>query len=298
MLWVLAVVIFVPLLFGVVVAFTNPRLFDEWTRASYGRLEASFGGKGDAPGQFRDPAGVAVDGAGNVYVLEYGSGKVQRFDGAGKVQGGWSVGQYSQCIAADGAGNVYVGTGTELVKYDGETGQEVDRLSFDAPGDYIESLSVGPGGGLVLALAGSSDAIVRLNGALQETSRLQGLVTKQSGRREALSLATDGTGQLYVLGKTGDEVFKFNSTGGLLARFGAGIKGQAYAIAIDAADRVFVSDDKYIQVYDNDGSHLGHITLPDNSGPAHALAFGPQNELYALSIQSGMVYRFAVTGDE
>jgi streptogramin lyase len=297
-LWVLAVVIFVPLLFGVVVAFTNPRLFDEWTRVSYGRLEASFGGKGDAPGQFSDPAGVAVDGAGNVYVLEYGTGRVQRFDGAGKVRDGWSVGQYSQCITADGAGSVYVGTGTEVVKYSGETGQEVERLSFDAPGDYVESLGVSPGGGLVLALAGSSDAVVRLSGALQETGRLQGLVAKQSGSREAVSLAVDGTGQLYVLGKTSNEVFKFNSTGSLLTRFGAGIKGQAYAIAIDAADRVFVSDDKYIQVYNSDGSHLGHITLPDNSGPAHALAFGPQNELYALSIQSGMVYRYAVTSDD
>lgn len=293
-LWVLAALFFIPFFVGVVLLFTNPRLFAEWTRTSYGRLEASFGGRGEGPGQFTDPAGVAVDGEGTVYVLEYGSGRVQRFDGAGKLQGSWSMGQYSQCIAADHAGNVYVGTGSEVVKYEGRTGKQLDRLDFATPGDYVESLAVSPDGGLVLAHAGTSDAIVRLNSALQETGRMQGLVTKQSGSREALGLAVDGTGQIYALGKTSNEIFKFSTTGGLLARFGAGIQGSAYAVAIDAEDRLFVSDEKYIQVYDGAGSYLGRVTMPNNSGPANALAFGPRNELYALSMQSSMVYKFAL----
>jgi sugar lactone lactonase YvrE len=90
-------------------------------------------------------------------------------------------------------------------------------------------------------------------------------------------------------------VFKYSTTGHQLARFEGGIEGLAYAIAVDSADRVFVSDDRYIQVYDSGGSYLGRVTLPNNAGPMHALAFGPRNELYALFTQSGMVYRFAVT---
>lgn len=293
-LWLLALLIFGPVFFGVVVAFANPRLFDEWTRASYGRLEASFGGKGEAPGQFIDPAGVAVDGEGSVYVLEYGSGKVQRFDGAGTLQGGWSIGQYSQCIAADREGRVYVGTGPEIVKYDGVTGVLLDRLSFDTPGEYIESVAVSLDGGVVLARTGPGAAIVRLNGALQEIGRFS-VPTQQPGSREALSVAMDGTGQLYVLGRSSNEVFKFSTAGSLLARFAAGIQGQAYAMAIDAEDRVFVSDDRYIQVYDSAGNYLGRVTLPGDSAPVHSLAFGPRNELYALSMHSGVVYRFAVT---
>jgi predicted RNA-binding Zn-ribbon protein involved in translation (DUF1610 family) len=296
-LWLLALGVFGPLLFGVVVAFVNPSLFDEWTSVSYGRFEASFGGKGEAPGLFTDPAGVAVDGDGNVYVLEYGSGRVQRFDGGGKLQGSWSVGQYSQCITADRAGYVYVGAGPQVVRYEGETGRELDRASFDTPDHYIESVAASPDGGVVLARTGPGAAIVRLNAALQETGRLPApsAGTPQPGSREALRLAVDGTGQIYVLGRSSNEVFRLNTTGSMLGRLGTRIQGQAYAVAIDAFDRVFVSDDKYVQVYGGDGTHLGRITLPNDSGPANALAFGPANELYALSMQSSTVYKFAVT---
>lgn len=293
-LWVLALLIFVPFFFGVFVAFTNPRLFDEWTRVSYGRLETTFGGKGAAPGQFADPAGIAVDGEGNVYVLEY-SGRVQRFDGAGKLLGSWPVGQYSRCIAADRAGNVYVGTGSGIVKLDGGTGEQLAQVSFDTPGDHVESVAIGPDGGVVLARTGSVAAIVRLNSELQETGQFAAPPTEPQGSREVLSVAVDGIGQIYVLDRRSNELHKYSATGSQLARFGVGKQGPTYAIALDSADRVFVSDDQYIQVYDNVGAYLGRVTLPNNAGPMHSLAFGPRDELYALSAQSGVVYRFAVT---
>jgi sugar lactone lactonase YvrE len=109
-----------------------------------------------------------------------------------------------------------------------------------------------------------------------------------------LNLAVDGTGQIFALDKLSNEVFKYNFTGSQLARFGAGVRGLPYAIATDAEDRVYVSDERYIQVYDGTGNHLGRVTLPNDAGPMHSLAFGPSNELYALSQQSGIVYRFAV----
>ena len=297
-LWLLAVAVFGPLLFGVVVAFVNPSLFDEWTSISYGRFATSFGGKGEAPGQLTDPAGVAVDGEGSVYVLEYG-GRVQRFDGTGKLQGSWPVGGYSQCIAADRAGFVYVGTGPEVVKYEGVTGRELDRTGLDTPDRYIESLAISADGGLVAARTGPGAAIVRLNGALQETGRLPAPNASdrqpESSGRESIRLAVNGIGHIYVLGRSSNEVFRLHNTGELVDTLGDGLKGQIYALAIDSVDRVYVSDDKYIQVYVLDGTHLGRITLPNNSGPANSLAFGPRDELYALSMQSSTVYKFVVT---
>ncbi|HVF99984.1 MAG TPA: hypothetical protein VND68_09110, partial [Chloroflexia bacterium] len=259
----------------------------------------SFGGKGEAPGRFTNPAGVAVDGAGGVYVLEYGSGRVQRFDGAGKLQGSWSVGQYSQCIAADRAGFVYVGTGAEVVKYEGATGRELDRLSLDTANHYIESVAVSPDGGVAVARTGPGASIVRLDSALREIGRLPapGVSDRQpeSSSRESIRLGVDGIGQIYVLGRSSTEVFKLRNTGDLLGTLAEGFQGQVYALAIDSADRVYVSDDKYIQVYGMDGTHMGRITLPNNSGPANSLAFGPRDELYALSMQASTVYKFVVT---
>ncbi len=44
-----------------------------------GNLVSEWGSTGTAPGQFNRAAGVAVDGTGNIYVADYGSGRVQKF---------------------------------------------------------------------------------------------------------------------------------------------------------------------------------------------------------------------------
>src|SRR5919198_6325441 len=43
----------------------------------------SWGTEGLGPGQFENPRGIAVDGAGNVYVAESGNTRVQKFDSNG-----------------------------------------------------------------------------------------------------------------------------------------------------------------------------------------------------------------------
>ncbi|MDQ6670739.1 MAG: SMP-30/gluconolactonase/LRE family protein [Chloroflexota bacterium] len=67
------------------------------------------------PGQFVSPQAVAVDGSGNVYVLDEASDRVQRFSSAGKVLNVWGSqgegsGQFAvaQGITIDRQGNVYV----------------------------------------------------------------------------------------------------------------------------------------------------------------------------------------------
>ena len=46
---------------------------------STGTFVTTIGSEGTGDGQFYDPARVGVDGAGNVYVLDYGHVKVQKF---------------------------------------------------------------------------------------------------------------------------------------------------------------------------------------------------------------------------
>ena len=43
----------------------------------------TFGGEGIGPGLFTDARSIAVDGAGNIYVGEYGNGRIQVFDSDG-----------------------------------------------------------------------------------------------------------------------------------------------------------------------------------------------------------------------
>ena len=89
--------------------------------SSDGRFLLSWGTSGDGDGQFYNAEGIAVDGAGNVYVTDWGRERVQKFTsnggfllylgtegtGAGR---GTGDGQFHnpKGTSADRAGNVYV----------------------------------------------------------------------------------------------------------------------------------------------------------------------------------------------
>ena len=83
-----------------------------------------WGIPGSTDGQFSGPWGVAVDGSGNVYVVDMGNNRVQKFlsDGTYVTQwgsSGSSNGQFSSPygVAVDGFGNVYVAeTGNNRVQ--------------------------------------------------------------------------------------------------------------------------------------------------------------------------------------
>jgi len=46
---------------------------------SEGKFVASFGKKGDGPGEFHSPYGLAVDNSGVVFVCDYNNCRVQLF---------------------------------------------------------------------------------------------------------------------------------------------------------------------------------------------------------------------------
>jgi sugar lactone lactonase YvrE len=82
-----------------------------------GRVVTSFGrGRGADEGQLFDPAGLAVDAAGRVYVADRsgGRGRVEGFAADGGLLGSWSVGDDGQPLrspaglAVDGQGRIHV----------------------------------------------------------------------------------------------------------------------------------------------------------------------------------------------
>ena len=95
-----------------------------------------YGGDGGpaTAAQLRSPAGVALDGAGNLYIADRGNGRIRKVDAAGVIttvagngrsnsrgDGGPATAaqlHYPFDVAVDGAGNLYIATGQRIRKVD------------------------------------------------------------------------------------------------------------------------------------------------------------------------------------
>jgi hypothetical protein len=77
--------------------------------SSSGVSLTQWGSFGSGDGQLNRPWGIAVDGAGNVYVIDTWNGRVQKFNSSGAFLTKWgSQFNVPKGIGVDGAGNVYV----------------------------------------------------------------------------------------------------------------------------------------------------------------------------------------------
>jgi sugar lactone lactonase YvrE len=170
--------------------------------------DASAGGGTRVAAQFHEPAGVAVDSSGNVYVADTvnnivrkisASGVVSTLAGsagvAGSANGSGSLAQFNApgALAVDAGGNVYVA----------DTGNSTIRVISAA--------------GVVSTLAGHAGAVGSANG---------------NGGDARFNLpygvAVDGSGNIYVADTGNDEIRKITAAGVVSTLAGtAGIAGSA-----------------------------------------------------------------------
>ncbi len=214
---------------------------------------ATFGGDGGpaVDAQVSDPYGVALDGAGNLYIADTGSHRIRKVNSAGVIStvagngtrgsggdGGAAVDAQLQLpfgVAADGAGNLYIadfhnhrirkvdaagdistvaGTGTR--GYGGDGGAAVNaRL------DYPYDLALDGAGNLYIADYGNHR--IRKMNAAGNISTVAGNGAAgyggDGGQAAAAQLssptgvAADGAGNLYIADGNNNRIRKVNSAG-------------------------------------------------------------------------------------
>ena len=98
----------------------NVFVADAWTKeiqkfTSEGKFLTKWGTPGDGDGQFRTPAGLAIDSSNNVYVVDLSRADIQKFTSEGKFITKWGTpgdgdGQFRTPagLAIDSSNNVYV----------------------------------------------------------------------------------------------------------------------------------------------------------------------------------------------
>ncbi|HTA12548.1 MAG TPA: SMP-30/gluconolactonase/LRE family protein, partial [Solirubrobacteraceae bacterium] len=192
---------------------------------------ATFGEKGTAGGDFKEPDGIAVDSAGNVWVVDYANNRVEKFSAKGVFDEAIGFGvangkeEYETCTSSCRAGTPGTGKGQfykpqGIAFYNGElyvTDSHNNRVEeFNEAGSYLGEFGT----------AGTG------NGQLETPTGITG---------------SSATGGLYVVDEGNDRVEAFSAAGEYKDQFaekGAGngqLKGPE-GIALNSSGDVYVAD--------------------------------------------------------
>jgi peptidoglycan/xylan/chitin deacetylase (PgdA/CDA1 family)/sugar lactone lactonase YvrE len=234
-----------------------------------------FAGTGAVPGRLADPAGVATDAAGNVYVADSGNGRIEQFSPGGRFRRAWGSsgsgpGQLAQPagVAVDAGGDVYVADSGNhrIVEFapDGSLVRAWGSLG-SAPGefDYPSSVAIEPGGDLYVADTGN-DRVQRF----RPTGGAPVLVIGSSGRRRGQLDSPAGVtvqlnGKVVVADTGNDRIQVFSTTGSYVRSWGGTGSGPGRfrdpeGVAADPQGNVFVADggNDRVQAFDGRGRFL------------------------------------------
>jgi DNA-binding beta-propeller fold protein YncE len=132
---------------------------------SAGRRVRQWGSRGNGPGQFNLPHGIAVDREGILWIADRENGRIQKFDLDGRYVGEWDHLGKTFSLVVDRNGRLWIGTqprnvanGAEgwLVKVDRKTGDVLG--SIPSPG--FHSIDVADGQAITGARS-HPDAVIR-----------------------------------------------------------------------------------------------------------------------------------------
>ena len=292
----------------------KPQLVTSPTYAS------AFGANGSGDGQFKSPADVTVDSAGNLYVVDRINHRVQKFDSSGKFLSkfgtqGSGNGQFNQpaALAIDSAGNVWVADkGNSRVQ------------KFNSKGEYLTKFgSLGTGNGQ-FASGGPEGLAVDSKGSVWVSDTYAGRIQKfnssgtfvkavsskgsglgQLGEPTGLDVAPDG--KVWVADWQNNRVAVFNEAGEFAFQFGVQGSGNgAFShpdeIEIDANGSVWVGDQgnnrvqqfsqgaAYVAQFGSYGSSEGKFSFAYPMG----IAADSKGSLWVADVNNHRVQRWRV----
>lgn len=278
---------------------------------SFAEAVLEFGGKGSGPGLFEDARYVAVDPDGNIFVAEFDTGRMQKFDPAGKFlqqidiepdKDGYNT---VEGLAADYAGHVFVSRRGDILKYDAADGQLMTTFPGKFPDTWYGALAVDPSNALYATHnTASDDDVLKLSPEGKLLKRWKSIVTSVNKKDPALDLylAVDGTGNIYISSSFSAQIYIFDKDGKFVDRFGEegsdpGQLNSPGAIAIDGHNRVYVKTFGRVDVFNSSGNYLGSLPQDYTKGAVMGLTVDIQGSIYAIT-NNGLVikYRLAPQG--
>lgn len=187
----------------------------------------AWGATGTGPGEFRGPAGVAIEPDGSVLVTDHYNGRVQRFTADGRFVAGWSLGEKAAPfgVAVDARGSVYV-TDLDAGTIGVWSADGVALASFGArgrgPGQLSEPWGIAVEGAEVWVADHGNHRVQRFTTAGEWLGAWGEAGPGEDQLLGPMGLAVGRDGSLYVTDLMGGRVRSFDRSGRVLARWGTG----------------------------------------------------------------------------
>lgn len=296
-----------------------------------GDFVLQWGTPGTGAGEFASPTGIATDPSGNVYVVDSGNNRIQKFNSSGVPVNSFSGGTSNALgsigsgdgqfdgpagIALDSSGNIYVSdsnnsriekfssSGAFLLAW-GSFGSAESQ--FDSPNGVIVDSSgnvyvVDTGNNRIQKFNSSGSPVFSFSGG---TSNALGSIGSGPGQFSGpADIAVDSSGNIYVSDSSNDRIQKFNSSGTFLLSWGTsgsdnGLFSTPRGIAAAPFSTVFVVDlqNTRTQRFDSVGTFLNSWVFSAAGGqfaPAAGIAVDSSSgSVYISDTNNNQIQKFA-----
>jgi sugar lactone lactonase YvrE len=261
-----------------------------------GLFVTQWGTVGSQDGQFLSPIAIDADPGGNVFVLDAGNKRVQKFSSDGRFMAWGKVGQLfaPSGLAVDSAGNVWVAD---------TIAQQVQKFNSKGAlvgGVYFRTISASSYPGPIAVTPDGFVYVAELTGRIWKCTSDNACTIAWAGPVAGLGLTVggmfaDGLGNLFVSDTDNQRIVKFGPSG-VVAVWGpppgAGAVWSPRGLHADAAGNIFVADgySSVIEKYSPSGDFLyrwgGYF-----NGPAD-VAVDPFGYIYVVDQGNARVEKF------
>jgi len=187
---------------------------------------------------------LAVDPAGNVFVVEYESGMIKRWTAASNTFAtvGSSASYLPEVLAVDDLGDVFVaGCFSQITKWDAAN-NTLAALSSMTP-------TASAPGGIGLDAAGNAYISQLYNGSLRQWNAASNTATTliPSGLNSPKSVAVDVAGNLYIAESANHAIKKWDAASHTLSTLISGLNYPA-GVAVDGSGNVYIANESSLGV--------------------------------------------------
>jgi tripartite motif-containing protein 71 len=197
-----------------------------------GKFIRDWGQWGDENGEFRNPAGIAVDKSGNVFVADDNNYRIQKFTNTGKFIRTWAIRGPADPlnIGADHSnGNVFVTTEHNYIQKYSNNGKIIREWNQQNLSRYmgITDIAVDNSGNVFVVVSGGDSEYDFSKNPFHKYSNTGKFITKwgsfvsEDGQiiTSHRDIATDSLGHVYAVDGQTQNIQKFTNTGKLITKW-------------------------------------------------------------------------------